>query len=61
MMLQLCRIDDDDEDDDKLVSNVKCHYLQAEVSEIIYDLSDCVYVKVSLLLTFLLEHISICH
>ncbi|KAG6400740.1 hypothetical protein SASPL_137582 [Salvia splendens] len=43
------KVDDDDEDDDdKLVSNVKCHYLQAEVSEIIYDLSDCVYVRVNL-------------
>ncbi|XP_042012948.1 DNA (cytosine-5)-methyltransferase CMT2-like [Salvia splendens] len=39
------KVYDDDEDDDKLISNVKCHYLHAEVAKIIFELSDCVYVK----------------
>ncbi|KAG6382774.1 hypothetical protein SASPL_157516 [Salvia splendens] len=42
------KVYDDDEDDDKLISNVKCHYLHAEVAKIIFELSDCVYVKVNL-------------
>ncbi|XP_057800624.1 DNA (cytosine-5)-methyltransferase CMT2-like isoform X1 [Salvia miltiorrhiza] len=36
---------DDDDDGDKLVSNVKCHYSQAEISKIVFDLGDCAYVK----------------
>lgn len=49
---------DDDEDDDKLVSNVKCHYSRAEISKTEFDLGDCAYVKVSFSLVISIEEFS---
>ncbi|XP_028100036.1 DNA (cytosine-5)-methyltransferase CMT2-like isoform X6 [Camellia sinensis] len=36
------------DDEDKLVLNVKCHYSQAEIEKVVFDLGDCAYVKVNL-------------
>lgn len=35
-----------DDDEDKIVSNVECHYAQARIGEFIFDLGDCAYIKV---------------
>ncbi|KAH9753141.1 DNA (cytosine-5)-methyltransferase CMT2 [Citrus sinensis] len=35
----------DDDDEDKIVSNVECHYAQARIGECIFDLGDCAYIK----------------
>ncbi|KAF5947427.1 hypothetical protein HYC85_013384 [Camellia sinensis] len=35
------------DDEDKLVLNVKCHYSQAEIEKVVFDLGDCAYVKAS--------------
>lgn len=43
-----CRVDDDDE----LMSNIKCHYSEAQMSKTVFSLGDCVYVKVSFLFNF---------
>ncbi|KAL7183406.1 hypothetical protein ACSBR2_025750 [Camellia fascicularis] len=33
------------DDEDKLVLNVKCHYFQAAIEKVVFDLGDCAYVK----------------
>ncbi|XP_012066500.1 DNA (cytosine-5)-methyltransferase CMT2 isoform X2 [Jatropha curcas] len=38
-----CILDDDDED--KIVWNVKCHYTQAEIEGSIFSIGDCAYIK----------------
>ncbi|GAB4858193.1 hypothetical protein Ancab_009590 [Ancistrocladus abbreviatus] len=35
----------DDDDEDVLVLNVKCHYYRAEVLKCVFDLGDCAFVK----------------
>ncbi|KAK4433200.1 DNA (cytosine-5)-methyltransferase CMT2 [Sesamum alatum] len=35
----------DNDDDEELVLNIKCHYSQAEILKTVYDLGDCAYVK----------------
>ncbi|KAJ8774118.1 hypothetical protein K2173_009549 [Erythroxylum novogranatense] len=36
---------DDDNDEDKVVWNVECHYNQAEINGCIFSLGDCAYIK----------------
>ncbi|XP_057997025.1 DNA (cytosine-5)-methyltransferase CMT2 isoform X3 [Hevea brasiliensis] len=35
----------DDDDEDKIVWNVECHYTQAKIGGSIFDLGDCAYIK----------------
>ncbi|KAK1578662.1 hypothetical protein Q3G72_032109 [Acer saccharum] len=35
----------DDDDEDKVVSNVECHYAQAQIDECIFNLGDCAIIK----------------
>ncbi|KAL0400479.1 UNVERIFIED_CONTAM: DNA (cytosine-5)-methyltransferase CMT2 [Sesamum latifolium] len=35
----------DNNDDEELVLNIKCHYSQAEILKTVFDLGDCAYVK----------------
>ncbi|XP_076948862.1 DNA (cytosine-5)-methyltransferase CMT2-like [Bidens hawaiensis] len=39
------KIKDNDDDDDILILNVKCHYLQAKIECHVFDLGDCATVK----------------
>lgn len=39
------RFTSDDDDEDKVMLNVKCHYTQAEVDQCIFNIGDCAYVK----------------
>lgn len=38
----------DDDDEDELVLNVKCHFSQAQVISCIFNIGDCAYIKASL-------------
>ncbi|XP_024995332.1 DNA (cytosine-5)-methyltransferase CMT2-like [Cynara cardunculus var. scolymus] len=40
-----CFAETNKDDDDKLIANVKCHYLQAKVETHVFDLGDCACVK----------------
>ncbi|KAG8634063.1 DNA (cytosine-5)-methyltransferase CMT2 isoform X2 [Manihot esculenta] len=39
------RLTSDDDDEDKIVWNVECHYAQAKIDGSIFDLGDCAYIK----------------
>lgn len=37
-----------DDDEDKIISNVECHYAQAQIGECIFNIGDCAHIKVIL-------------
>ncbi|KAL2551173.1 DNA (cytosine-5)-methyltransferase CMT2 [Forsythia ovata] len=36
---------DDDDDEDHRILNIKCHYSQAKVANVVFNLGDCAYIK----------------
>ncbi|KAF6138750.1 hypothetical protein GIB67_040882 [Kingdonia uniflora] len=38
-------INNANDDDDKMILNVKCHYAQAEIDKCVFDIGECAYVK----------------
>lgn len=42
----------DDDDEDKVVWNVECHYTQAYIEGRVINLGDCVYVKVNATISY---------
>lgn len=38
----------DDDDEDKIIWNVDCHYAKAEIDGCIINLEDCVYIRVNI-------------
>ncbi|KAL2527639.1 DNA (cytosine-5)-methyltransferase CMT2 [Abeliophyllum distichum] len=39
------KCENDDDDEDQLILNIKCHYSQAKVANVVFNLGDCAYIK----------------